>query len=394
VASLPWSSSLASALADRQAAGRYRRVRTRLGAQGVNVVLDGKPMLSFCSNDYLGLATHPNIKKAFIGTANAEGVGSGAAHLLSGHSRTHQQLENALVEFTGQQRVLLFSSGYQANLGVIDGLMSRGDKVIQDKLNHASLLDGGRLSEATQVRYPHADMSRLERRLVQADTADGRCLVVSDGVFSMDGDIVPLPELLALSKKHHAGVLIDDAHGLGVLGAKGKGCLEHWQIESDSLPIVMGTFGKAFGTAGAFVAADEVVIETLIQQSRTFVYTTAQPAAIAAATLASLKLVETEHWRREKLQALIQQFRLGAKELGLTLMDSMTAIQPLVLGDVEQAVRVGKALEDKGFLVGVIRPPTVPEGAARLRVTLSATHTEQDVNQLLDALEAVLCIAQ
>jgi 8-amino-7-oxononanoate synthase len=365
-----------------------------LGAQGVNVVLDGKPMLSFCSNDYLGLATHPNIKKAFIDAVNAEGVGSGAAHLLSGHSRTHQQLEDALVEFTGQQRVLLFSSGYQANLGVIDGLMSRGDKVIQDKLNHASLLDGGRLSEATQVRYPHADMSGLERRLVQADTADGRCLVVSDGVFSMDGDIVPLPELLALSKKHHAGVLIDDAHGLGVLGAKGKGCLEHWQIESDSLPIVMGTFGKAFGTAGAFVAADEVVIETLIQQSRTFVYTTAQPAAIAAATLASLKLVETEHWRREKLQALIQQFRLGAKELGLTLMDSMTAIQPLVLGDVEQAVRVGKALEDKGFLVGVIRPPTVPEGAARLRVTLSATHTEQDVNQLLDALEAVLCIAQ
>jgi len=391
VASLPWSSSLASALADRQAAGRYRRVRTRLGAQGVNVVLDGKPMLSFCSNDYLGLATHLNIKKAFIDTANAEGVGSGAAHLLSGHSRTHQQLEEALVEFTGQRRVLLFSSGYQANLGVIDGLMSRGDKVIQDKLNHASLLDGGRLSEATQVRYPHADMSALERRLVQTDS---RCLVVSDGVFSMDGDIVPLPELLALSKKHHAGVLIDDAHGLGVLGAKGKGCLEHWQIESDSLPIVMGTFGKAFGTAGAFVAADEVVIETLIQQSRTFVYTTAQPAAIAAATLASLELVETEHWRREKLQALIQQFRLGAKELGLTLMDSMTAIQPLVLADVEQAVRVGKALEGKGFLVGVIRPPTVPEGAARLRVTLSAAHTEQDVSQLLDALEAVLCIAQ
>ena len=391
MASLPWSSSLASALADRQAAGRYRRVRTRLGAQGVNVVLDGKPMLSFCSNDYLGLATHLNIKKAFIDTANAEGVGSGAAHLLSGHSRTHQQLEEALVEFTGQRRVLLFSSGYQANLGVIDGLMSRGDKVIQDKLNHASLLDGGRLSEATQVRYPHADMSALERRLVQTDS---RCLVVSDGVFSMDGDIVPLPELLALSKKHHAGVLIDDAHGLGVLGAKGKGCLEHWQIESDSLPIVMGTFGKAFGTAGAFVAADEVVIETLIQQSRTFVYTTAQPAAIAAATLASLELVETEHWRREKLQALIQQFRLGAKELGLTLMDSMTAIQPLVLADVEQAVRVGKALEGKGFLVGVIRPPTVPEGAARLRVTLSAAHTEQDVSQLLDALEAVLCIAQ
>jgi 8-amino-7-oxononanoate synthase len=394
VSSLPWSNSLASALADKEAAGRYRRVRIRSGGQGVNIVLDGKAMLSFCSNDYLGLAAHPDLKKAFMDAVNAEGVGSGAAHLLSGHSRYHQQLEEALAEFTGQQRVLLFSSGYQANLGVIDGLMSRGDKVIQDKLNHASLLDGGRLSEAKQCRYLHGDMSALERRLVESNAADERCLVVSDGVFSMDGDIAPLPELLALAEKYHAGVLIDEAHGIGVLGAHGKGCLEHWQIESDTLPIMMGTFGKAFGTAGAFVAADEVVIETLIQQSRTFVYTTAQPAAIAAATLASLKLVEIDHWRREHLQDLIQQFRSGARQLGLTLMDSVTPIQPIVLADVKRAVQVGQALEGKGFLVGVIRPPTVPEGSARLRVTLSAAHTKQDVTGLLDALEAVLCINQ
>jgi 8-amino-7-oxononanoate synthase len=349
-------------------------------------------MRSFCSNDYLGLAAHPDLKKAFIDAVNAEGVGSGAAHLLSGHSQYHQQLEEALIEYTGQQRVLLFSSGYQANLGVIDGLLSRGDNVIQDKLNHASLLDGGRLSAASQTRYLHADMSALARRLQQTGD-DGHRLVVSDGVFSMDGDLAPLPDLLALAKTHNAGVLIDDAHGLGVLGDKGKGCLEHWGIPSDDVPIVMGTFGKAFGTAGAFVAADEVVIETLIQQSRTFVYTTAQPAAIAAATLASLKLVETESWRRDHLQTLIQQFRVGASEIGLTLMASVTAIQPIVLGGVEQAVRVGQALENKGFLVGVIRPPTVPEGAARLRITLSAAHTEQDVQHLLDALEAVLCTA-
>ena len=389
---LPWSELLANALADKRAAGRYRRVRTRLGEQGVNVVIGGKPLRSFCSNDYLGLAAHPELKKAFIEAATAEGVGSGAAHLLSGHSQYHQQLEEALAEFTGQQRVLLFSSGYQANLGVIDGLLARGDTVIQDKLNHASLLDGGHLSAASQTRYLHADMSALARRLQQTGD-DGHRLVVSDGVFSMDGDLAPLPELLALAKTHNAGVLIDDAHGLGVLGEHGKGCVEHWGVSSEEAPIVMGTFGKAFGTAGAFIAADEVVIETLIQQSRTFVYTTAQPAAIAAATLASLTLMETESWRREHLQALIQQFRRGAEALGLTLMPSMTAIQPIVLGDVEEAVRVGQALEEKGFLVGVIRPPTVPEGSARLRVTLSAAHTEQDVQQLLAALEAVLCTA-
>lgn len=389
MASLPWSNSLADALADKATAGRYRRVRTRLGEQGVNVVIDGKKMCSFCSNDYLGLAAHPDLKKAFVDAVDKEGVGSGAAHLLSGHSQYHQQLEEALAEFTGQQRVLLFSSGYQANLGVIDGLMSRGDRVIQDKLNHASLLDGGRLSEAKQIRYQHSDMPALERRLVNSDN-EGHCLIVSDGVFSMDGDIVALPDLLALAEQYQAGVLIDDAHGFGVLGAHGKGCLEHWQITPDKSPIVMGTFGKAFGTAGAFVAADEVVIETLIQQSRTFVYTTAQPAAIAAATLASLKLIETDHWRRTHLWALIKQFRQGAGELGLKLTDSMTAIQPIVLNHVEQTLRVGHALEEKGFLVGVIRPPTVPEGTSRLRVTLSAAHTEQDVTQLLNALETVL----
>ena len=393
MASLPWSKALAATLAERQSSGRYRRLRTRSGEQGVSVIIDGKEMLSFCSNDYLGLAAHPTITKAFINAADTEGVGSGAAHLLSGHSSYHQQLEEALADFMGQQSVLLFSSGYQANLGVIDGLMSRGDVVIQDKLNHASLLDGGRLSAAKSWRYHHADMGSLQRRLRQ--TEDSGCrLVVTDGVFSMDGDLAPLQPLIQLTQTHQAALMVDDAHAIGVLGKHGRGSVEHWQVKAEHMPIVMGTLGKAFGTAGAFVAADKDVIETLIQQSRTFVYTTAQPAAVAAASLASLVLVRTENWRREKLQTLIEQFRKGAAELGIATMNSLTPIQPIMIGDDEEAIVIGQELESRGFLLGVIRTPTVPLGSARLRVTLSTNHTEQNIKQLLEALEDVICTSQ
>lgn len=388
MASLPWSTQLAENLADRKTAGRYRQPRTRLGEQGVEVVVDGHKLLSFCSNDYLGLARHPSLKKAFIDAVDREGVGAGAAHLLTGHSRYHQELEEALADFTGQQRVLLYTSGYQANIGVIDGVMTRGDVILQDKLNHASLLDGGRLSAAEQLRYRHADMAGLAIRLQQSTSSNNR-IIVSDGVFSMDGDLSPLPELISMAKQHNTAVFIDDAHGFGVLGDKGRGSVEHWQISKNEMPIEMGTFGKAFGTAGAFVAADEVVIETLIQQSRTYVFTTAQPPAIAAATLASLKLVQDEKWRREKLTELINQFRKGVKALGLSLMPSFTPIQPIVIGDDKQTIEIGKLLEQKGLLVGVIRPPTVPEGSARLRITLSANHSEQHVKQLVNALEEI-----
>jgi len=388
MASLPWSTQLAESLAERKLIGRYRSQRTREGEQGIKVNIDGQGFLSFCSNDYLGLAAHPALKKAFIAAVDKEGVGSGAAHLLTGHSHYHEALEQRLAEFMGQEAVLLFSSGYQANMGIIDALMSQGDLLIQDKLNHASLLDGARLSAAKSVRYQHNDMAALERRLEQSNQIEQK-LIVSDGVFSMDGDLAPLTEIMALAQQNNAGVLIDDAHGLGVLGQQGRGCIEHWQLDQQALPIVMGTFGKAFGTAGAFVAADKVVIETLIQQARPYVYTTAQPAAITAATLASLTLVQEESWRREKLQALISQFRAGAKDLGLNLLDSSTAIQPLLIGDDKRAIKIGKALEEKGILVGVIRPPTVAEGSARLRITLSANHTEQHIIQLLNALESI-----
>ena len=393
MASLPWSKALAATLAERQSAGRYRRLRTRSGEQGVSVIIDGKEMLSFCSNDYLGLAAHPTITKAFISAAETEGVGSGAAHLLSGHSSYHQQLEEALADFMGQESVLLFSSGYQANLGVIDGLMSRGDAVIQDKLNHASLLDGGRLSAAKSLRYQHVDMESLQRRL--SHTKGNACrLVVTDGVFSMDGDLAPLEPMIQLTQTYQAALMVDDAHAIGVLGEHGRGSVEHWEVKEDQMPIVMGTLGKAFGTAGAFVAADKDVIETLTQQSRTFVYTTAQPAAVAAASLASLALVKSENWRREKLQTLIEQFRKGVTELGLATMNSLTPIQPIMIGDDKKAVVIGQELESRGFLLGVVRTPTVPMGSARLRVTLSTNHTEQNIQQLLEVLEDVLCTSQ
>ncbi|EMR13220.1 8-amino-7-oxononanoate synthase [Methylophaga lonarensis MPL] len=386
VAQLPWHKQLQQSLQQRRDAGLYRQTRQRQGEQSVEVVVDGQSFLSFTSNDYLGLASHPDVRAAFIKVASEEGVGSGAAHLLTGHSVHHQHLEEQLAVFCQQEAVLLFSTGYMANIGVIDALTGRNDVVIQDKLNHASLLDGGRLSEARQWRYAHNDMQQLHRRLHQTSDA-GQRLIVSDGVFSMDGDLAPLPEIMALAQQHRTAVLIDDAHAIGVLGSQGRGSVEHWQLEPASYPIVVGTFGKAFGTAGAFVAADEVVIETLRQHARSYVYTTAQPAAIAAATSVSLRLLQAESWRREKLQALIEQFRRGAEQLGLPLMDSQTAIQPVLMDNEHQALAVGQSLEQQGILVGVIRPPTVPAGSARLRITFSALHQSEHVDRLLSALE-------
>ncbi|MDX1572459.1 MAG: 8-amino-7-oxononanoate synthase [Methylophaga sp.] len=383
---LPWQDSLQQALAQRRADGLYRQTRLRDGAQGVNVNVDGRDLISFCSNDYLGLANHKTLTQAFKNAVDVEGVGSGAAHLLTGHSRFHQQLEEALAEFTGQQKVMLFATGYMANLAVVDGLLDRGDVVIQDKLNHASLLDGGRLSNATLIRYPHNDMVMLHKRLHGTVNTE-RKLIISDGVFSMDGDLAPLPEIMTLAKQHRAGVVIDDAHGLGVIGEQGKGTLQYFADKLNDKPILVGTFGKAFGTAGAFIAADALIIETLTQQARSFIYTTAPPPSIAAATLKSLEIIKNEPERRLLLQARIQQFREGASQLGLQLMDSFTAIQPVLIGDDKHALAVGQQLEQRGFLVGVIRPPTVPKNTARLRITLSANHSERQVTQLLTALE-------
>ncbi|GAB0150159.1 MULTISPECIES: 8-amino-7-oxononanoate synthase [Marichromatium] len=361
----------------------YRRRRIQQGPQQPRARIDGRELLSFCSNDYLGLANHPEVIAALQRGAERWGVGSGAAHLVNGHSAAHEALEEELAAFTGRERALLFSTGYMANLGVISALAGRRDTLLQDKLNHASLLDAAQLSRATLRRYAHADATALAEQLERHPETR---LVITDGVFSMDGDLAPLPALAEQARRADAWLMVDDAHGLGVLGPGGRGSLAHFGLDQDAAPILMGTLGKALGVSGAFVAGPAVLIETLIQRARSYIYTTATPPALAEATRVSLRLAERETWRREHLQALIIRLRDGATRLGLELMASATPIQPLVAGSAARALAWSRALEERGILVGAIRPPTVPEGSARLRITLSAAHTESDVDRLLAAL--------
>lgn len=378
---------LAAELAAREAANLYRRRRTIDGPQGPVLHSDDRELLSFCSNDYLGLANHPEVIAALKTGADEYGVGGGAAHLINGHSRAHHQLEEELAAFTGRPRALLFSTGYMANLGVVSALAGPGDAVFEDRLNHASLLDAGLLARARLSRYNHADTEALQSKLASSK-ADEK-LILTDGVFSMDGDIAPLPALANAARDYGAWLMVDDAHGMGVLGETGAGSLEHFSLGLDEVPILMGTLGKGFGTFGAFVAGSDDLIEYLINTARPYIYTTATPPAVAVATRTSLRLVQSESWRREKLQLLIARFRGGAEQLGLELMDSPTPIQPLLVGDATEAIRMSEALLEAGILISAIRPPTVPEGTARLRITLSAAHTEEQVDRLLDALEAV-----
>jgi 8-amino-7-oxononanoate synthase len=374
---------LAARLAERRAADLYRQRPLLESPQGPEVVVDGQPLLAFCSNDYLGLANHPEVIAAWQAGAEQWGVGGGASHLVVGHSTPHHQVEEALAELTGRPRALLFSTGYMANLGAITALVGQGDTVLQDRLNHASLLDGGLLSGARFNRYLHNDPASLASRL---DKAVGNTLVVTDGVFSMDGDLADLPALAKVARARGAWLMVDDAHGLGTLGAQGGGIVEHFGLGIDDVPVLIGTLGKACGTAGAFVAGSDALIEALVQFARPYIYTTSQPPALACATLKSLELLRRETWRREHLAALIRQFRLGAEQIGLQLMDSPTPIQPVLIGDSAQALRLSQMLRERGLLVTAIRPPTVPAGSARLRVTLSAAHSEAQVQLLLNAL--------
>lgn len=373
------------ALDGLRAAHLYRRRRVIDGPQQPRTVVNDRALLSFCSNDYLGLANHPQVIKALRDGAERWGVGSGAAHLVNGHSRAHQRLEEELAELTRRPRALLFSTGYMANLGVITALAGRGDRVLEDRLNHASLIDGALLSRATLRRYPHGDPSALARMLDGGDTR----LIATDGVFSMDGDLAPLPELALIARDAGAWLLVDDAHGLGVLGREGRGSLDRFALDADAVPILMGTLGKALGTFGAFVAGSEALIETLIQRARPYIYTTATPPALAEATRVALTIARRDEWRRERLRELVRRFRAGASQLGFPLADSRTPIQPLIAGSAERAIDWSAALERAGILVAAIRPPTVPEGSARLRISFSAAHEEADVDLLLDALDAL-----
>lgn len=380
------NTTLRAALTRRRDDHLYRTRRVIESPQGPEVVIDGQRYLNFCSNDYLGLANHPQVIEAMQRGAARYGVGSGAAHLICGHSSAHHALEEELAAFTQRPRALLFSTGYMANLGVMGALLGRGDTVLEDRLNHASLIDAAQLSGARLQRYPHGDAAALEKKLAAGKGKSA--LIASDGVFSMDGNIAPVVQLAALAHKYKTSLMIDDAHGLGVLGAHGGGTLEQLGLSMDDVPVLMGTLGKAFGTFGAFVAGSEELIETLIQQARSYIYTTALPPALAEATRASLKLAHTETWRRERLRQLIARFARGAAELNLTLMPSQTPIQPLLIGDSAQVLALSEKLFARGIIVSAIRPPTVPQGQARLRITLSCAHSEAQVDRLLDELSA------
>ncbi len=380
--------SLATKLDNRQAQGLYRKRRLVQSAQGIELTIDGKRLLSFCSNDYLGLANHPKVVESFQQGAATWGVGSGAAHLVCGHMQPHHELEEALAAFVHRPRALLFSTGYMANLGVVSALLGRSDGILQDRLNHASLIDAGLASDATFWRYPHGDVAALDHYLKRSNAR--QTMVATDAVFSMDGDLAPLPELADVCQRHGAWLMVDDAHGLGVLGKSGEGSLQHFDLSVTKVPILMGTLGKALGGFGAFVAGDDELIEVLIQAARSYVYTTAMPPAVAQALGTSLQILQQEPWRREYLQTLIQYFRAGAADIGLDLSDSMTAIQPIVIGDAQQAVKVSEQLYAKGIFITAIRPPTVPVGSARLRITFSCKHQLSHVDRLLTALKEVL----
>ena len=380
---------LAIQTSEREHAALLRRARTIEHAEGPWLEAGGHRLLGFCSNDYLGLAQHPQLIAAFKRAADDIGVGSTAAHLVCGHRREHALLEEALAEWTGRERVLLFSTGYAANLGVQQALLGGidGALCVQDKLNHASLIDGARLAGATLKRYPHADVSGAARQL--ASRPGVPALLATDGVFSMDGDVAPLRELAVLAAREGATLMVDDAHGLGVLGEHGAGAVAAAGLGAREVPVLMATLGKALGCAGAFVAGSAALIEGLTQFARPHVYSTAMPPAVAAAACAAVKLAREEAWRRAKLVALIARFRRGAADIGLPQMNSSTPIQPVVLGDADAALAASRALEAQGLLVTAIRPPTVPAGQARLRITLSAAHEEEHVDRLLDALAAL-----
>ena len=377
---------LVDQLAEIERRGLMRRRIAREGPQGPRIVVDGREYLAFCSNDYLGLANHPRIVEAAIDAALRHGVGEGASHLLSGHSVVHERLEAKLAGFVEMPRALLFSSGYQANIGAITALAGPEDAIFSDELNHASLIDGVRLSRARVVRYPHVDLKFLEKTL--ADSRARARLVVTDGVFSMDGDIAPLPAMLELCERHDAWLLVDDAHGFGVIGPEGRGSPAHFGLRSPRIAYV-GTLGKAAGVAGAFVAGAAEVVETVLQRARTYIYTTAGPALLATAVEESLQLIREEEWRRERLYRWIEALKQALHGTDVVLAPSDTPIQPLLIGGNAEAVSASAALRERAILVPAIRPPTVPEGTARLRISLSAAHGEDDVARLAAALREV-----
>jgi 8-amino-7-oxononanoate synthase len=391
--------ALAAALADLDSKALRRQRATLEKRAGARLRHDGRDYLNFSGNDYLDLADHPALVAAMRDAAAARGAGAGASHLVTGHGPEHEALERELAAFCGRERALLFSTGYMANLGVVMALAGRDDVVLEDRLNHASLLDAALLSRARLERYPHGDAGAAARMLEAFDATAGSAgragaLLVTDGVFSMDGDLAPLRELATAARAHEAWLVVDDAHGFGVLGEHGGGVLEHFGLDAADVPVLVGTLGKACGSFGAFVAGDADLIDWLVQRARTYIYTTALPEPVAAATRAALRVIRAEPQRRARLRELTQRFRSAAQAAGVPLgtapTGALTAIQPVLVGDAQRCLDLSAALRAAGIWVTAIRPPTVPQGTARLRVTLSAAHTDADVDLLVDALARAL----
>lgn len=379
---MPIWDSLGAEFAALDAAGLRRRRRTITARRGADVEVDGRHAINFCANDYLGLADHPALTEAAIAGAKRWGVGSGASHLVSGHFTAHEAAERRLAAFVGCEAALLFSTGYMVNSGILSALVGRGDAIFADRLNHASLVDGALLSRAGLHRYPHADLAALERQLEESSAQHK--LIVTDSVFSMDGDIAPLEGLFALAERHDAWLVIDDAHGFGVIGPQGRGALRAFGIDSPRV-IYIGTLGKAAGVAGAFVAGAAPVVEWLLQKTRTYIFTTGAPPLLAETICAAVDLIEAGDARREHVARLIRLLREGL-DRPQRLIASPTPIQPLVIGENQAAVSLANALFDEGLWAPAIRPPTVPQGTARLRISLSAAHTDAHVESLASAI--------
>lgn len=378
-----------SVLADLDERGLRRRRRNarRLSHDTAEIELDGVRCVDFCSNDYLGISAHPRVTEAFVAAAREHGVGARASHLITGHQGEHEALEEELAAFTGRERAILFSTGYMANLGLATALVKKGGAVLGDRLNHASLIDAGRIARADIGHFAHGDAAALERELA---TRGAGTLVLTDGVFSMDGDLAPLPAFAAACARHGAFLAVDDAHGFGVLGERGAGTLEHFGLGGSEVPALVGTLGKALGSFGAFVAGDAGLVETLIQRARTYIYTTALPPAVAAATRAALAVSISESWRRTRVLSLARRFRALAGEAGITLAESETPIQPVLIGSADAAMAASERLLARGYFVAAIRPPTVPAETSRLRIALSAAHRDADVEGLVAALADAL----
>jgi 8-amino-7-oxononanoate synthase len=383
----PFDQQLEAQLYLRKSEFQWRERMLLQSKQGANIRGNNSELVNFSSNDYLGLASNLSTVESVHQQLDQVGVGSGASHLVSGHHQIHQSLEIEVAEFLQRDSAVTFSTGYMANLGILQSLAKKGDLIIADKLNHASLIDGAKLSGANSVRYRHCDISVLEKRL---KSEAPQKWVVTDGVFSMDGDLAPLDKIAGLCQKYQAHLIVDDAHGVGVVGEHGQGCAEFFNLEQNKLPVLMGTFGKALGGFGAFVAGSQQLTDYLVQFARTYIYTTAMPAILAAANLHNLQLIKNDISLIQRLKKNITKFKLLAEQAGINLLASDTAIQPILIGDSTKLVAINKHLIEAGYLVGAIRPPTVPAKTDRLRVTLNAQHTEEQIIGLIKQLACCL----